>query len=190
MLTGKEFLLLFLYLPGHAGKEGIEGITRLTKAIFIFEKEFKHSFKKEIVNFPEFVPWNFGPWSKDLLESIDFFRSINFILVNPSVESQEDAESYRVEAGEFEKWQELGSDFPAEDPIEYQQRIFTLTELGKCYVEKEILPTISQEQRQFLQQFKEKITSLSLYTILRYVYTKYEREGWTRRSLISSKFKK
>ena len=76
-LKGKDILLLILYAKGTSGKiaEPILGTTRLTKSMFLFEEEFKSKFISDtltIEDMPEFIAWNYGPWSKELIDNIEF----------------------------------------------------------------------------------------------------------------------
>lgn len=189
-LTGKDILLLLVYFAGIEGRRGISGATRLMKAVFIFEKEIKKDFKADISNFPEFIPWKFGPWSKDVLEAVEFFKSIKFIDVEEPADGH-----YTSEKEELNKWlgevQSTGElknvNLHEED---YTPEGFILTAVGKSFVESKLLPHLSESQIETLKKFSQKIVSLSLYTILEYVYRKYgsEEQGWTEKSLIKDKF--
>lgn len=50
---------------------------------------------------------------------------------------------------------------------------YRLAEKGIKYVEENILENISKQQREYLRKFKRKINTLSLDSILSYVYNKY-----------------
>lgn len=188
---GKDILLLILYVPGSTGAvcESLVGTTRLTKAFFIFEKEMKEKFTKDKIDeLPEFIAWNYGPWSKQLIDDIEFFTNINFVKVEITRSSDDVSIAEPTEYKKLEE--EIGQVFEddAEEDI-YAQKKYTLTDLGKRYVEAKIWPALSDEQKHLMQDFKNKINSISLFSLLRYVYRKYSKEGedYTEKSLIKEK---
>ena len=80
-LNGADYLLLLLYLNN---KQPIYGAIRLTKMMFLFEKEIAPILKKEGLdseNLPNFIAYNFGPFSKDVYEQVELFKGIKFIQV-------------------------------------------------------------------------------------------------------------
>ncbi|MDR0909725.1 MAG: hypothetical protein LBM77_08155 [Spirochaetaceae bacterium] len=84
-MDGKDFLLTLLYCPGitNTTNEPIEGRTKLTKAVFLFEEEIeKDFFNSTMLLSPmfQFEPYNYGPYSQKLFDDLKFFLSIEFIL--------------------------------------------------------------------------------------------------------------
>ena len=172
-LTGKDTLLLLLYSPGVLDdpNEKIRGRTRLVKMAFLFKEEVDPKFKFDIENLAEFVAWKFGPWSEEVYSDIEFFRSIGFVATETEENNANDLTP--EEAEEFEKWEENVSltDYATD---EYQQEIFTLTSLGRKYIEdNKIFESLSENQKAGLKEFKKKFNGVSLFSILRYVYEKY-----------------
>ncbi|MCF8002204.1 MAG: hypothetical protein K9K76_10155 [Halanaerobiales bacterium] len=174
-ITGKDLLLLLLYLPGKSKSvnEEIRGKTRITKMIFLFEKEFADQFDNIDKNsLPEFFPYDYGPFSKELLENIRFFKMINFIEEKSTDIKMEEAE---VDEHINEINEDIGYgenvgiyEVPITNEVSYR-----LTKKGLDYVENKIIDKINEGQKEFLIEFKKKINSLSLNTILDYVYNKY-----------------
>ena len=82
-ITSKDLLLCFLYSPGMdiITNEPIIGRTKLTKMMYLFEKEIFSSFFKDNVDIilPSFEPYYFGPFSRQLFEDLAFFQSIGMI---------------------------------------------------------------------------------------------------------------
>lgn len=185
-LRGKDILLLLLYLPGKTSShdEGILGMTRLTKAMFLFEKEIKKDFKADIEAFPEFMAWRFGPWSEQLTDDIEFFKGIGFVASAPT---DQNGGLSVAEEEESERWEEELLDIPKSDTDDFHQpeKIF-LTNTGKRFVEANLLTRLSKDQLKILSDFKQKIASLSLFAVLSYVYRKYNKAGedWTSKSEI------
>lgn len=170
-LNGADYLLLFLYLSNRAP---IKGAVRLTKMMFLFEKEIVDILKQKGLNsdkLPEFIPYNFGPFSKDLYEQIELFRGLKFIKVSDINTKEEMSEVDDWEEGAFEE--EI---FESEKTVLFEDgkyMKYEISDLGSRFVEEKLLSSITDEQRSILEQFKNKINSLSPKRILKYVYTKY-----------------
>ena len=79
-MSSKDLLLCFLYSPGLTEKvnEPILGRTKLTKMMFLFEKEIYNQFFIDAIDIslPDFRPYHFGPFSNQLFEDLSFFQSI------------------------------------------------------------------------------------------------------------------
>ncbi len=174
-MTGKDLLLLLLYAPGTTRKsnEPIRGRTRLMKLIFIFEREIYKVFEFDRIiaedNLPGFLKYYFGPFSHDVFNDIEFFKQIRFIQVTTDEKSDvtpEEEEEYR--------WWEDNISLPINDISQYTEEIFELSDKGMKYVETEKLyASLSEKQRNILQEYKKKFNSAPLYAILQYVYKKY-----------------
>lgn len=169
-LNGTDYLLLLLYLDN---AKPIKGAIRLTKMMFLFKEEIQPILKEsglQCENMPGFVAYNFGPFSKDLYEQIDFFTNIEFIKTK-NIKAEE--------MGEVDDWRGEWFDGVG-DPInlgysmndsKYMQ--YEIAARGKRYVEQKIKPLLSCEQIKLLESFKSKLVKTSAKNILRYVYTKY-----------------
>lgn len=178
-LNGADYLLLLLYLND---KQPILGAIRLTKMMFLFEKEVAPILKSkgcDFNNLPEFIAYNFGPFSKDLYEQVELFKGIEFIKVMDL--------KAKDEMVEVDDWQEMpfadeltNTGYRLNDDGKYYK--YQLLNTGAKYVEEKIIPGLSNEQIEIIKQFKAKITSLYPKQILKYVYTKYPE--FTTKSLI------
>jgi hypothetical protein len=170
-LNGADYLLLLLYL---SNKASVFGAVRLTKMMFLFNKEISVILKSkglESNKLPEFTAYNFGPFSKDVYEQIELFRGLKFIKVINIRANENMAEVDDWEEDSFEyEFIAQKKDFLNEDG-KYMK--YEIAELGSKFVEQKLLPKITIEQRKILEIFKNKINSLSPKQILQYVYTKY-----------------
>lgn len=174
--TGKHILLLILYSPGKTDKinEGLIGRTRIIKMMFLFSKEIKKNFTKdskvEIVSFPEFYAWDYGPFSKDVYNDIEFF--INNDFVNSKYI---DEQLLDFEFQEYEKWiDDFSFDYEKELLLSNPcNECFSLTDKGAKFVEKNIYSNLSNNQKEIIKYFKKTITTTSINGILRYTYLKY-----------------
>ena len=177
-LIGADYLLLLLHLND---REPIKGSTRLTKMMFLFNEEIAPLLKN--INkdkLPDFFPFDYGPFSKDLYEQIELFKNIKFIKLT-NMNSMEDMD-------EADDWEES----PYIDEL-YQQELYinekeinsffknidgkfikySIAPLGNNFVEHDIKPHIIQEQLELLRKFKSKITTIPIKQLLYYVYSKY-----------------
>lgn len=190
-MSSKDLLLCFLYSPGLESdiNEPIVGRTKLTKMMFLFEKEiYNNFFKDEIdITLPEFTAYYFGPFSKQLFEDLAFFESIGMIQTNETVvpispaDKVESEEVFDYDSNEY--WGEACFDDPDKYELEYH-----LSKNGKTYVEDNLWTVLTPRQQEKLQAFKAQINKISLDALLRYVYNKYPEE--TTKSKIASKYLK
>ena len=176
-LSSKQLLLLMLYSPGVTEQvnEPIRGRTRIVKMMFLFEHEIKDKFMKastiDEIEMPEFYPWDYGPFSRDVYDDIEFFINNGFV-ENRFLEDQ----AGRAEVDEFSAWVESYAFDDEKDDLSehWNQEEFRLTELGRRYVEeKGLFEQLAANQKRILREFKSTINRASLEAILRYVYLKY-----------------
>ena len=184
-ISGKKFLLLVLYAPTEHGSIGepIEGRTRLMKMGFLFEKELKKDFQRageHLIALPEFFAWKYGPFSKGLLNDLEFLRNRGYV----------DSRSARVapltmELEEYSYWIEDMDDL---DVGEYEAEEFFLTEERGLPKGELLWGQLSRVQRETLIAFKDVLAKASLDRILEYVYKKYKDDGYADKSLIKDKY--
>jgi uncharacterized protein len=185
-LTGKKFLLLLLYTPMENTKPNapISGRTRLMKMGFLFKEELLPDFKKgtsiEIsdTDLPEFFSWNYGPFSKDLLNDLEFLINQEYVSC-----SYGNNAPLPEELAEYEYWVE---DIDNPSVSEYQEQVFQLMDKGICKV-KELWQMLTSDQRTLLTRFKTILNKAPLDRILDYVYKKYK-DSYTDKSLIREKY--
>lgn len=178
-IKAKDILLLLLYLPGKNPEinEPIVGRTRITKMMFLFEKELLKNFNNiSLDSLPEFFAYNYGPFSKELLDDIRFFQAINFIkedVISDGASSEEEVGEYVYDIYED---LDLSNEIAIEDVGYPGETQFYLTDKGIKFVEDKLLSTdqFTDDQLQILKMFKKKINTQSLNQILTYVYKKYE----------------
>ncbi len=187
-LKSSDLLLLMLYTPGRAKEinEPIAGRTRLTKMVFVFEKECYGLFKKDKSildkdDLPEFFAWKFGPMSKEVLEDLEFFIKIHFIKYDENKNSLafEEADEYTALIDDSS----LGES--SED--EYIEYKYSLTSLGLNYMKEKIIPIVTENQINIITELKKRFNQINLNEIINYVYSKYP--DYTEKSIIKSKVK-
>ena len=154
--------------------------------MFLFNKEIAPQLRKAgaTINeedLPDFLAYNYGPFSKDVYEQLELFQSIGFVKSKNLYASEEMLEVDDWEENAFEtEFSEGASKYSNNQDGRFMQ--YRLLSLGKKYVEAEILPNQEKAQLDILSAFKQRIVSLSPKMILRYVYTKYPE--MTEKSLI------
>jgi uncharacterized protein YwgA len=172
--NSKDLLLILLYAPGiKANCDPIQGQTRLMKMIFLFKKELQKKFNFNHIlgedAFPDFTAYDYGPYSGKVYEDLEFLVNIGFVQVRKNGQIEVTEEEKR----EFDYWTATSS---SNDELntDILGREFTLTSIGKGFVEEELWPKLSDNQKNIITEFKKRCTTTSLRSLLRYVYTKYE----------------
>jgi len=172
-LIGSDYLLLLLFLNN---KEPIKSAVRLVKMMFLFNKEIAPVLKKSGLaineeDLPNFQPYNYGPFSKDVYEQVELFQSIGFIKVKDLF--------VREEMDEVDNWEEQAfiDEFESSDTFSNRRdgkfMQYELLVRGEDYVGSNIIKFFTKEQIVTLSEFKKRITQTSIKAILRYVYVKY-----------------
>ena len=178
-LIGADYLLLLLYLNE---KEPIKGAVRLTKMMFLFEKQIAPILKEkglESDKLPEFFAYNYGPFSKDIYQQLDLFKSINFIEIEDMYTDEELSSADNMIENEFVDECYEGD---VELKTENNYWMYKIADKGSGFVESELLPNIEEQHKVLLEQFKKKITDMPIKKMLHYVYTQYPE--YTDKSLI------
>jgi uncharacterized protein YwgA len=166
----KDLLLIFLYAEGRTGQkcEPIVGKTRLVKMVFLFEQEILRKFNLNTQidekAMPDFEGHNFGPFSPKIYEDLEFLVDMGLVDVSGTGEE----ELLEDEKQEYEYWQATSGN--KEYPF---QESFSLTDLGKEFVETRLATKLTKENWNVINEFKKRCTSASLKALLKYVYTRY-----------------
>lgn len=156
-LVGSDLVLLMLSaptkVPQAAGK--INGITRLEKLLYLATRE---SDLHERVQEPlEFVPYNYGPFSKGIYEAVDLLEDAGLV-----------TEQRAMDGKTIDNAEEAGLDIGA---AEYVERRFSLTPDGEM-----VAGLLAQEHRdvvRLLSAIKDRYAGLTLNQLVHYVYTRY-----------------
>lgn len=187
-MNGKDLLLAFLYSPGikSNNNEPIVGRTKLTKMMFLFEKQIYSRFFEDSlqIELPSFEPYFFGPFSRQLFEDLSFFESIGMIEAtetNIPISAADIVESNGV-FDEEDEWVDASFD----EATDMYELSYTLSQSGTKYVEEKIWPIFTQKQIETLVAFKAQINRISLDSLLRYVYKQYPEEA--KKSKIANRY--
>ncbi len=184
-LKSVDIIMLLLYSPGYTENynEPISGRTKITKMLFLFEKELAKKFKLDKITGEEdifnFKAWNYGPMSSTIFKDIDFLKNIGFIKTTDNVSSNLTIE----EVQEYNYYSEKYND---DTDTEFQTETYHLSEKGLNFIkDKQKYDKLSDNQKLYLKEFKKQFNKAPLRDILKYVYTTYPE--FTEKSLIKDK---
>jgi hypothetical protein len=166
--AGLDVLLLLLYAPQNGEKNAqISGITRLDKLMFILSKteEFEYLFEGDYI----FIPYNFGPFATELLDDLEALIAEDVIERVKSDEqydssSTRDAEVIDEETGELPD-KEISWNM-------YSYDLYNLTSKGMLIASK-LWDCTTDNQRERISSVKRIFNSMSLTSLLRYVYKNF-----------------
>jgi hypothetical protein len=193
--SGRLALMLLLYAKGPLGKrnEPVEGRTRLTKLLFLLDKE--HDAFKRFAKL-EFTPYAFGPYDPKVYDDLAFLENMGWLQGSgtTAAESQppsfsqlvgergESETSYAfLESSEVEEadlsFEYLMGGVSENVPERYETRKYSLSAEGitavqhalNVYRSSEDLPKLTAE----IEQVKKRFNDVPLRELLRYVYRKY-----------------
>lgn len=178
-MLGSDYLLLLLYLNNH---DSIKGAVRLTKMMFLFNEQISPLLKSkglESEKLPDFIAYNYGPFSKDVYEQVELFSGIGFIEVKDLFAEEEMSDADNIVEKEF-----IDECYEDENELKNDNNFweYCIADRGIGFTENELLPKMTEEQIQILVEFKKKITEMPIKQLLYYVYTKYP--DYTKKSLI------
>lgn len=149
------------------GKNGLSGITRLEKLLFLLEKETE--FEGIALLFP-FQAYNFGPFSIEVYEALDFLEGCELVTV-----SEKAYPSYYASAGEAKLGSEIEDSDTTQDKNVAKEKIFRLTENGRKVAQKlrQFLCQRRPEDNDSLDGIVLRFSPLPLNHLIRYVYRRY-----------------
>lgn len=158
-LNSVDIILLLLYSPGYTDmiNEPINGRTKITKMLFLFEKELSKKFKLDKLTGNEdvfkFTAWNFGPMSATIFKNLDFLKNIGFV-------ESTFATSYNVTTEEVSEYNHYYNDLnESENTItEYKSEKFCLTPKGIKFIEdKGKYRLLSEDQKNICEIIKQSL---------------------------------
>ena len=153
------------------GKETLSGITRLEKILFLLQKETSF---EGVVSFYDFTPHNFGPFSKEVYEALEFLEGCGLIEVRDRVHS-----SYYANVGEILLLQEISEGEVPEattgSNAGVTEKFFLLTKDGHTVAQKlrEAIKGRRPKDMEELNGIIRRYGNLPLNQLIRYVYRRY-----------------
>lgn len=156
--------------------EGLGGITRLQKLLFLLQRE--HDLQPSGDGF-EFSAYKAGPYSSKLYDDLEFLENLGFIETEVAGEATE-AEATEVDLLTYQELLGDGADTSGDTPSDglgaadaYEERRFTLSEKGRERVEEMLSSQEYEPVVDGIRKVKSKYGSHSLSDLLYHVYTHY-----------------
>ena len=172
----KDVVLLLLLSPGTEDtlNERVAGRTRLMKLVYLFYKEVWRKLEgfRAVSSDKQhrFIPFHFGPFSKDLFDDIVFLENVGLVR-----EQAGEGESSMAELWELRQfYEELTLEGVESDELDtgYREPVFSLTDEGVKLANRMYMQ-LSEAERRALREFKTRYSAIPLSTLLRYVYKTY-----------------
>lgn len=148
------------------GNKYLNGITRLEKLVFLLERETTF----DMAGFFDFKAYNFGPFSKEVYEGIDFLENMDLLESNDRPYT-----SFYSTSGEAKLDQLISDSADDFSDSEVTEKLFSLTESGKMVAQKlrELKEKTHPSDLEQLESILKKYGKLSLHQIIKYVYSQY-----------------
>ena len=171
-LDPEDIILLLLKANENLlGKRAVGGVTRLEKLLFLLKRET--DFEK-MDSFYEFTAHNFGPFSKEVYEALDFLEGCELIQVKERMHT-----SYYSNVGEILLLQEISEgedeEAPTGNAAGVTEKLFILTENGRKVADK-LRQTIEERRPKDIEELNgivRRYAKLPLNQLIRYVYRQY-----------------
>ncbi len=158
--------LILLLIGIESDEQGLGGMTRLQKLLFLLREE---GGLREVGNQFEFAPYKAGPYSAKLYDDLEFLENLGFIesrLAGDAV----DSEAAEIDLLSFEDLMGDGSERTADA---YEERKFLLSKAGREEVERVLAQKQNEPIVDQVKRIKGKYRKYSLQDLLYHVYTKY-----------------
>jgi len=189
----RELLLLLIGLEDNTSSQGLGGITRIQKLLYLLETEEQICSGEDGF---EFVPYKAGPYSPRIYDDLEFLENLDFIRRAPSSGSakpdsglddvtvgESGAEASEPEKAEVDLTfdQLMGpEDMMAPGPDEisptadsYEESRYYMTALGKQKVEQLLSNKAYKPFIDGIRRVKSRFAKYSLNDLLYYVYTRH-----------------
>jgi len=175
-ISRRGMVLLLLGCGEDGGvSEGVRGITRLTKLLFLLEREGHVSPSDSDEGF-DFKPYDAGPYSSRLYDDLELLENLGYLESRPAGEST-DAEAADIDVLDFDHLmgnEAASGDDPPAAPEAYEERQFLLTEKGRKKVEDLLATGRYQPVVDGIRKIKSRFGKHSLNDLLYYVYTRHD----------------
>ena len=167
----RRSLLLLLLGTDPEGRvaDGINGITRIQKFLFILSRETS---VREIDETYSFQAYKAGPYSPSIYDDLEFLENMG-LLQGETVGEASEEEADDVEVLSFEDLIGDSGDQGGRAADAYEERRFTLTKAGRRKVEELLQNPDFAPVVDAIRTVKSKYGRYSLSDLMYYVYTKY-----------------
>jgi len=172
-ISSRDMVLLLLGLsPTGITDQGMGGITRLQKLLYLLEQQENI---KPAGNKFEFAAYKAGPFSSKLYDDLEFLENLGLVESEVVSEATE-AEADEVDQLTFDDLMSDGQSLP-EDSVRaadaHEERRFGLTKKGIAKVDELLQEKGFKPVVEGIRKVKSRFGRYSLSDLLYYVYTKY-----------------
>ena len=166
-LDREDVILLLVEAYGRLlGRPFLSGITRLEKLVYLLDKETGF---EGIARFFPFEPHNFGPFSKEVYEAVNFLEGCGLLEV-----SEKSYASYYESSDADRLSYEISDEASGQEP-EIREQLFALTRNGETVTAK-LRVAIAERRPRDLEELDGLVLrygSWPLRQLIRYVYRRY-----------------
>ena len=163
--------LLLLLLGIDSGQEGLGGITRLQKLLFLIGRESQLDIEQTTYSFE---PYKAGPYSPQMYDDLEFLENLGYVDSEVTAESS-DAEAAEVDLLSFDHL--MGDHGESDDgpgsADAFEERRFRLTDKGRQQMNSLLKSGEYEPVANTVRRIKSKYGKYSLNDLLYYIYTKY-----------------
>ena len=152
-------------------RESFNGITRLEKILYLLTRETSF---EGVADFYPFKAHNFGPFSKEVYEAVDFLSSCDLITVR-----EKSYASYYAEVGEASLREEIDASVDGDDDGQPSsaatEKVFSLTGEGRkvAQIMREAVSRRRPTDIVELDRVMLRFANMPLTQLIRYVYGRY-----------------
>lgn len=176
-LSTRQLTLLSIGIGANGlSPEGVEGITRLQKLLFLLDRE---EGVRPVDDGFDFTAYRAGPYSRKLYDDLEFLENLGLI-ESESGSDATDAEVEEIDLLDFEGLLGDGAEGSGGEVTDgmgasdaYKERRFRLTEKGRARVVELLASDRTKEIEGAIRRIRSRFGSHSLSDLLYYVYKKY-----------------
>ncbi len=169
-----------LFVLNSRSKSPIKGRTKLQYTMFVSEKEvFQNRRLNKVKSIFEFEPYNYGPFSKKLIELIEAFYDLGLISIKEiktDILNDDEIRDNQIfidnllQSDNFKRIDNLHK----YDTVLYMYPIYSITKKGEDYLkERNIIKKIGTKQEMKIEHIKHFFMSNSLKISMKYIFIKY-----------------
>ncbi len=168
---GRRELVLLLLGCDEEGKttQGVRGITRLQKLLFLLEEE---GHVRPTGEGFEFTPYDAGPYSSRLYDDLELLENLDLVESKPIGEAAE-AEAADIDVLDFDHLMGTSDEDGPAAADAYEEHQFLITDKGRAKIEDLLASGQYEPVVDGIRRVKSRFGKHSLNDLLYYVYTRY-----------------
>jgi hypothetical protein len=166
VLDAPDAILALLFDEKGPEYSRLDGLTRLTKLLFLARMEYPH-LAKHLPDF-DFEAWRMGPWSHDVYDALEALGIEERIQQSDSgIQDDFDDDEQEFFRSQSDVLRLVSQPKRANQPVRLE------IPTSKYQQAKEVFKSLSPEARRELKALKDSFRNMSLRELLQFVYRKY-----------------